>query len=121
MSKRVLVVDDSPLIREVAKLALGGAGWETVTAESGEEALTKAAERPPDAILLDMVMPGMDGPAVLAALREEPKTARIPVLFVTASADTGAARHGGADGVIAKPFEAAELPGQVAEALGWDA
>jgi CheY-like chemotaxis protein len=121
MPKRILVVDDSPLIREVAKVALAGAGWETLTAESGEEGLAMAADSAPDAILLDMVMPGMDGPAVLAALREGPQTREIPVVFVTASAGAPETEQGGADGVIAKPFEVGALAGQVAEVLGWDA
>ena len=82
--RRVLVIDDSDLIREVAKLALGRAGWETLTASGGREGAAVAAARQPDAILLDVVMDDLDGPATLALLRAQEATRETPVLFLTA-------------------------------------
>ena len=118
MSRRVLVIDDSDLIREVAKLALGRAGWEVLVAEDGAAGIELAAGERPDAILLDVVMEGLDGPATLAGLREREETSGIPVLFLTAKADE-AFDSSGAQGVIAKPFDMATLAEDVAAALGW--
>jgi len=82
---RVLVVDDSRLIRQLATMALEGvAGWHVVAAESGAEALELAASESPEAILLDAVMPDMDGPATLSGLQASPDTREIPVILVTA-------------------------------------
>jgi len=121
--KRILVVDDSVLIREVARVALESAGHEVVAAESGERALAEAASERPDAILLDVVMPDMDGPATLAALRDQAHTADVPVVLVTGREEIGRDddAHGlDVAGVIAKPFDASTLPGEVAGILGWD-
>ena len=120
--KRVLVVDDSALIRAAARVALEGAGdFAVSTAESGAEGLERAAAEGPDAILLDVVMPGLDGPAVLAALRERPQTADIPVILVTGSDVERASFRGlGAAGAIAKPFQPAELAATVRAILGWE-
>lgn len=117
------MVDDSILIREVARAALEGVpGWSVSLAESGEEGVASALAEPPDAVLLDMMMPGIDGAETLARLRAEPATAGIPVIMITASADPGE-RGGiaeiGAAGIIAKPFDADALPGHVAGILGW--
>ncbi|HEY8582037.1 MAG TPA: response regulator [Capillimicrobium sp.] len=124
MARRVLVVDDSDLIREAAKIALGLAGWEVEAVASGEAALEAAAARPPDGIVLDVVMPGLDGPQTLARLREDPRTADVPVAFLTGQADDDAARAeltatGAA--VIAKPFALPALAGQIRDAFGWEA
>lgn len=118
MSRRVLVIDDSDLIREVAKLALGRAGWEVLVAEDGASGIELAARERPDAILLDVVMEDLDGPATLAGLRDSAETSAIPVLFLTAKAD-GAFEATGAQGVIAKPFDMATLADDVSTALGW--
>lgn len=119
MSRRVLVIDDSDLIREVAKLALDRAGWQTLTAADGEEGLRVAATNRLDAVLLDVVMEGLDGPATLARLRAQEATRETPVLFLTAkgeeSLDTADAQ-----GVIAKPFDMATLAGEIAGRLGWE-
>ena len=117
--RRILVVDDSPLIREVARVGLETVGGFAVTAvESGPEALSQAAADPPDAILLDVVMEGLDGPQTLALLRGREATRETPVLFLTAKAEDTVAL-GDARGVIAKPFDVATLAGEVADALGW--
>lgn len=117
MSPRVLVVDDSDLIRQVAQLALGRAGWDVLLAADGEEGIALAAAERPDAVLLDVVMEGLDGPATLARLREQEATRDIPVLFLTARAE--AEIEAGAAGVIGKPFHVATLADQVRAALGW--
>ena len=119
MARRLLVIDDSDLIREVAKLALGRAGWEVLTAEGGREGVALAAAEQPDAVLLDVVMDDLEGPAVLALLREQATTREIPVLYLTAKTDDGFDATG-AQGVIAKPFEIGSLAGEVAAALGWE-
>ncbi len=122
--RRVLVVDDSGLVRQLAHVALDTiAGWEVLRAESGVEALEQADAERPEAILLDVVMPGMDGFDTLAALRSKPTTAHIPVILVTAKdkpADRQRAQSLGAIGMIAKPFAVEDLAGQVAAVLGWD-
>jgi CheY-like chemotaxis protein len=119
---RVLVVDDSNVIRQLATMALRGfAGWEVTVAESGAEALRLAADESPEAILLDVVMPDMDGPATLAALRARPETRETPVIFVTASdgqSDRESFERLGAAGVIRKPFEINRLAEQVSGILG---
>lgn len=119
MSRRVLVIDDSELIREVAKLALGSADWDALTAEDGETGVRMAAAERPDAILLDVVMEGLDGPATLERLRASEATRDIPVLYLTAKADE-AFDAGDAQGVLAKPFDIGSLAGDVAGALGWE-
>ncbi|MDQ6749199.1 MAG: response regulator [Actinomycetota bacterium] len=123
--KQILVVDDSPLIREVARLGLEAhAGWSVLSVGSGSEALERAAAEEPEAILLDVVMPDMDGPTTLQELRARPATSQIPVIFVTArdgSADRARFQSLDVAGVITKPFQMQGLAGQVAEILGWDA
>jgi len=122
--KRVLVVDDSLLIREVARISLERAGGFAVqTAESGSEGLAAAVVSRPDAILLDVVMPDMDGPATVHALRTHGATREIPVVLVTGrdkDEDRRAFGALGVAGVINKPFEAGALADQVCEVLGWE-
>lgn len=122
--RQILVVDDSPLIREVARLGLESqAGWNVVAAGSGTEALERAAVEEPEAILLDVVMPDMDGPATLRELRARPATCEIPVILVTArdgEADRERFRSLDVAGVITKPFQMQALAHQVAELLGWE-
>lgn len=108
-SGHVLVVDDDDSIREVATLALElVGGWRVSSADSGALALVTARREQPDVILLDVMMPGMDGLATLAALRKDPATATTPVVLMTAKAATGdEPEWQGLDviGVIAKPFD----------------
>ncbi|MEZ5627421.1 MAG: response regulator [Rhodocyclaceae bacterium] len=85
----ILVVDDQLSLRTVLTLVLGALPGVSVHAEStGVGALAAIAAQPPDLLLLDAVMPGLDGPQTLAALRAQPATAELPVIFLTASADT---------------------------------
>lgn len=121
--RRVLVVDDSSLIREAATLALGSlGGWEVLTAASGEEGIERASAEQPDAVLLDVVMPGLDGVAVAERLAQSPATRDIPVVMLTAADSAGdrdrLARLSVA-GVIHKPFELVALAGQLAVLVGW--
>ena len=106
---RVLHVDDEPDIRELVEIALGlDPNFSVQQCASGADALKMAADGPPDIILLDVMMPGMDGPTLLAHLREMPNTANIPVVFMTARAQTRDIERFlslGVTGVIAKPFD----------------
>ena len=123
LTRRVLLVDDEELIREVAEVALAKVGgWEVLTASSGEEGLGKAVAERPDAILLDAMMPGLDGLGTLARLQADPATASIPVVFLTAKVRQSEQQRWidlGAAGVLVKPFDPMLLADQVAEVLGW--
>ena len=125
MSRRtVLLIDDEPDIREVVELSLGSvAGWEVLTASSGVDGVELASAQQPDVILLDVMMPGLDGPATLEVLRGRDETRAIPVLFMTAKAQAGElTRYAslGVAGVIPKPFDPMTLSDRVAAALGWE-
>ncbi|WP_338872766.1 response regulator [Myxococcus stipitatus] len=115
--RKVMLVDDEEDIRAIGKLSLGRVGkWETVLAASGSEALEKAASEQPDLILLDVMMPGMDGPTTFAKLREQPATAATPIIFMTAKVQKQeVARYLelGALGVIGKPFDPMTLPQEI--------
>lgn len=107
--QKILLVEDEPDIRAVAQLALEAVGGFTVRlCESGETALAALAEFDPDLVLLDVMMPGMDGPATLAALRALPVGGDVPMIFMTAKvqpAEIEGYRRLGAIGVVAKPFD----------------
>ncbi len=122
-TKRILVVDNEEYIQEVAKICLETvAGWEVLTASSGEQGINKASAYKPDAILLDVMMPGMDGPTTFEKLQANPATKAIPVIFLTAKMQASDRRRYAQMGMttaIAKPFNALELAEQVANALGW--
>ena len=122
-TKRILVVDNEPYIQEVAKICLETvAGWNVLTAGSGVEGIQVAEVEQPDAILLDVMMPDMDGITTFQKLQENPATQNIPVILLTAkiqSADRRRYAQMGMRDAIAKPFSPLELAGQVAEALGW--
>jgi two-component system OmpR family response regulator len=113
----ILVVDDDPDIRRLAALALERLGGFRVTvAASGAEALEVARDQPPDVVLLDVSMPGADGPETLLALRSNPATSQLPVIFFTATSSESEAdrlRALGAAGVVPKPFDFADLPRRV--------
>jgi CheY-like chemotaxis protein len=114
---RVLHVDDEPDIREVVEFSLGlDPDLVTRSCASGEEALGVAETWTPDVVLLDVMMPAMDGAATLALLRENPRTAGIPVVFMTARAQSrelDQLRSLGAVGVIRKPFDPMMLAASV--------
>lgn len=115
--RKVLLVDDDEDIRIIGEMALTEVGGLiTVLAGSGEQALEIAAAEQPDVIMLDVMMPGMDGPTTFRQLREEPSTASIPVVFVTAKIQRHEVQRYldlGAIGVIGKPFDPMGLPGEL--------
>jgi CheY-like chemotaxis protein len=114
---RILVVDDEPDIREVVDVSLGlDREFRMRACASGADALVMAAEWSPTLILLDVMMPHMDGPATLANLRKNPRTAHIPVLFLTARTQTDEIAQYislGAQGVLSKPFNPMTLAASV--------
>jgi CheY-like chemotaxis protein len=124
MPRRILIIDDEDDIREVAALSLETvAGWEVTMAGSGAAGIVKALEQRPDAILLDVMMPMMDGPTTFRELRALPETANIPVILLTAkvqAADQKRFSDLGVSGVMFKPFDPLTLAGDIARALGWD-
>jgi CheY-like chemotaxis protein len=122
-ARKILVIDDTALIREAAKIALGAiGGWRVITADSGEEGIERAVSERFDAILLDVVMPGMDGITVAAHLHALPATGPVPIVLLTAYSrleQSERLRHLPVAGVIAKPFDVSGLTRQLAELLGW--
>ena len=124
MPHKILIIDDEDDIREVAALSLESvAGWNVVTANSGAQGLARAIEHQPDAILLDVMMPGMDGPTTFRELRKNAATAKIPVLLLTAKVQSSDQRRFadlGVDAVLFKPFDPLTLSSQIAGVLGWN-
>ncbi|BBD61439.1 response regulator receiver domain protein [Nostoc sp. HK-01] len=121
--KRILVVDNEQYIQEVAKICLETvAGWEVVTAGSGKEGIKQAETYQPDAILLDVMMPEMDGITTFEKLQANATTKKIPVILLTAKVQASDRRRYAQMGIvtaIAKPFNPLELAHEVATALGW--
>ncbi len=117
--ERILMVEDEHFIRDIVVIALQTLGGFTVRAcASGEEALKEVEAFAPDLILLDVMMPGMDGPTTFSHLRQMPKLAGTPIAFMTAQTNPEEMRgykELGASGVIAKPFDPVSLPQQVRE------
>jgi DNA-binding response OmpR family regulator len=105
---RILIVDDERDNRELANIILTWEGFFIVTASSGEEALAALAEEPFDLVLLDVMMPGMNGYQVAARIKANPATMAVPIIIVTALTDRGAealGRSAGAEGFLAKPLD----------------
>jgi two-component system, OmpR family, alkaline phosphatase synthesis response regulator PhoP len=121
MMKRILIIDDEDDIREATQICLEVTGeWEVLTASSGNEGLLKAENECPDAILLDVMMPGMDGVATFQALQANPKTQHIPVILLTARAQTAEQRQFGQLNVVAvitKPYDPFSLSAQLVSAI----
>jgi len=110
--KRILVIDDEPLLRETVRLALVGKGFDVIEAENGTQGIEKARQQLPDLILCDVNMEKVDGYLTLSALRNEPTTSAIPFILMTGMADNAGMRHGmelGADDYLPKPFKIEEL------------
>jgi two-component system, OmpR family, alkaline phosphatase synthesis response regulator PhoP len=110
--QRVLLVDDEPAIVEILKMRLEHNGYEVITAYDGQEALEKARTLAPSLILLDIMLPKLDGYKVCKLLKFDEKYAHIPIIMQTALAqpeDEKAAYESGADNYLIKPFEPAQL------------
>ena len=125
MSRRVLIVDDQSDIRDIARVGIElTTDWQVMVAGSGEEAVRMAAEERPDAILLDVMMPEMDGPAAVRALRADPATRDIPVILLTARMmldDGDELSQIAVSGLLPKPFDPMSLAQSVSTILGWAA
>jgi CheY-like chemotaxis protein len=123
-TKRILIIEDEANLRIVVGTCLETlGGWEVLEAASGKEGLFLAQRERPDAILLDVMMPEMDGITVLQQLLANPELRTIPVVFLTAKVEMTDTRKFislGAKGAIAKPFNPLILHHQVAAVLGWD-
>jgi len=119
--QKILVCDDEANIRNIMDFSLEAEGFLVVSAVDGEEALMKAMNEEPDLILLDVMMPGSDGLTVCRQLKENPKTAHIPVMMLTArngKGDRDAGLQAGADDYITKPFSPQRLVEKVQDLLG---
>lgn len=117
MPKTVLVVDDSPTIREAVRLALAGEPWDVVEAAGEEEALAAMGEAPPDVVLCDADLGEGDGLGLCRRLREHPAGDRAPVVLMGARVAPAAAKAAGAIAILAKPFSSEELLGALQEAV----
>jgi two-component system phosphate regulon response regulator PhoB len=116
----ILVVDDEADILELVRYNLGKEGFQVVLAASGEEALKSARSQPPDLVVLDLMLPGVSGMDVARLLKQDPKTAKIPVLMLTAKgeeADVVAGLEIGADDYVTKPFSPKVLVARVRAVL----
>jgi two-component system, OmpR family, alkaline phosphatase synthesis response regulator PhoP len=122
-TKRVLIIDDEETIQTVVQFGIRmRAGWDVLTASSGSQGLKTAQAEKPDVILLDVMMPEMDGIDTFKALQAHPETEQIPVIFLTAKAQTSEKRQFhdlGVSGIITKPFNSLDLPEQIAKILHW--
>ena len=121
--RSVLIIDDEDDIREVAALSLEAvAGWTVHTASSGTEGIASAKGLQPDAILMDVMMPGMDGPTTFKLMQQTKGIEHIPVILLTAKVqgiDQRRFSDLGVAAVLFKPFDPLTLSGQIADVLGW--
>ena len=109
---RILIADDQPLNRRLLEVMLSQEGFVLLTAARGDEALAIVAQQPPDLILLDVMMPGMDGYQVTAKIKGNLATKHIPIIMVSGLHDSGAkmlAKSAGADDFLSRPVDRAEL------------
>lgn len=116
MSLTVVLAEDDPDIQLVARLALRRAGFTVTVANNGQEALDAVRRQAPDVVLLDWMMPELDGPEACRQLKADPATAAIPVIFLTAKSQEAEIQRGlslGAAGYVTKPFDALSLGQQV--------
>ena len=120
-ARKVLVVDDDDEVREITSLALElMAGWQVESVGSGAAALAALQVRRPDVVLLDVMMPEMDGPTVFSRMQMDPRLSDIPVILFTAKVQVGHVQVWDSlpvAGVIAKPFSVAAIPGEIERLL----
>ncbi len=118
---RVVLVDDDPDLRQLIKVTLEfTAGWEVATASDGAEAIELVRKLKPDAVVADVMMPGMHGYELCRRLTQDPQTAGIPVVLLTARKELDEAQFesSGAAGVLFKPFEPDELAARIRQLCG---
>ena len=116
MTLSAILAEDDPDIQLVARLALKRAGFDVTVVGNGQEALEAVQRTPPDVILLDWMMPELDGPETCRRLKSDPATAGIPVVFLTAKSQEAEIQRGlslGAAGYVTKPFDALALGQQI--------
>jgi CheY-like chemotaxis protein len=122
-NRTVLVIEDEDSVREVTQMSLElMSEWTVLTAASGRAGIQQARTSQPDLILLDVMMPDMDGPTTYQHLQEDPRTSKIPVILLTAKshASERAQLAGlGVNGIITKPFDPVQLADQIMQILGW--
>lgn len=122
-TKRILVIDDEDGVREIIQFSLeAAAGWEVLTASCGSDGLAIAEIEQPDAILLDVMMPELDGQTTFRHLQANAATSQIPTILLTAKAKISEKQqllNLGVTGVITKPFKATHLVEQMREILSW--
>ena len=123
INKNILLIDDEETIQEVVQVGIEiEAGWQVEIASSGLEGIDLAQDQQPDAILLDVMMPNMDGIDTLSRLKNNSQTSDIPVIFLTAKAqaeEKNQFQSLGVVDVITKPFNSMTLASQIAKILGW--
>jgi DNA-binding response OmpR family regulator len=121
MNKCVLIIDDEEDVREIAKMGLEmAANWTVLTASSGTEGLNIARDKQPDLILLDWMMPVLNGKQTLEKLKSATETANIPIILMTAKTETAIKEHLqdlAIVGIITKPFRPLQLPDRIGEVL----
>lgn len=122
--KRILLIDDEETIQEVVQMGIEiEAGWQVAIASSGLQGIDLAQDQQPDAILLDVMMPDMDGISTLSNLKANTKTCSIPVIFLTAktqATEKDQLQSLGVVDVITKPFNSMTLASQIAKILQWE-
>ncbi len=119
--KTILVIEDNEEIRENTTEILELAGYNVIIASNGNDGLRAAADRAPDVILCDIMMPGLDGYEVLESLKRKPNTSHIPLVYVSASAEKSEVKRAmemGASGYVRKPFEVGDLMEAINKCLG---
>ena len=119
--KHVLIVDDDPDMRKMVELMLSGEGYDVDTASSGQECIASVHVRQPDAIILDILMPGMDGKQVTRVLKKKAETATIPIIFLTAVSEKASQQEAlwdlGVDYYLTKPVDPSDLVDKVRQAV----
>lgn len=121
MAKKILLIDDEPELVEMVKMRLVASGFDVITAGDGADGLAKARGEKPDLIILDLMLPKMNGYEVCRLLKFEEKTSKIPIVLFSAraqEADKVAGKDVGADAYIVKPFEPQALMSKIKELLG---
>ena len=119
--KKILIADDKLEVVELLRATLEGEDYRIISASDGKEALEKIGKEKPDLVLLDIVMPKMDGFEVLSEVKRDPKTKEIPVIMLTAKGQKGDEEKGrrlGAEGYVIKPFSPSHLLRKIEEVLG---